>query len=90
MRTGTVALPDIEVTAWRTQAACRDVPVQVFYPEPTGRGAKYRAALAYCAVCPVTAECLREALQTEQVAARAHGVWGGTTPAQRQRLLAAR
>lgn len=38
-------------------------------------------ALALCGRCPVRAACLDYALDHEQ-----HGVWGGTTPAERRAL----
>jgi hypothetical protein len=38
-------------------------------------------ALALCASCPARALCLAYALEHEQ-----HGIWGGTTPAERDDL----
>lgn len=35
-----------------------------------------------CAGCPVIAECLERALRTGET----FGIWGGTTPEQRQRM----
>lgn len=56
----------------------------------TSDSAEERAAAGYlCRRCPVTRECLREALETKATA----GVWGGVdlegvTPAARRRMLA--
>jgi WhiB family transcriptional regulator, redox-sensing transcriptional regulator len=44
----------------------------------------------FCAGCPVTGECLQFALRTEKPGRyQSFGVWGGTTPRQRQALLRA-
>jgi hypothetical protein len=45
-------------------------------------------AIAVCAACPVREECLELALRNWAVGQ--HGVWGGTVPAERERLRAAR
>jgi len=51
-------------------------------------GVAVAAALAYCRVCPVRAPCLDLALTAElaQPYLRRYGIFGGTTPAQRDRL----
>ena len=46
------------------------------------------AAIAVCAACRVREECLELALRNWAVGQ--HGVWGGTVPAERERLRAAR
>jgi Transcription factor WhiB len=45
-------------------------------------------AIAVCAACRVREECLELALRNWAVGQ--HGVWGGTVPAERERLRAAR
>ncbi len=45
-------------------------------------------AIAVCAACPVRAECLELALRNWAVGQ--HGVWGGTVPAERERLRSGR
>ena len=45
-------------------------------------------AIAVCAACPVREECLELALRNWAVGQ--HGVWGGTVPAERERLRAGR
>jgi WhiB family redox-sensing transcriptional regulator len=42
------------------------------------------AALAVCGACPVRQECLELSLRNWTVGQ--HGVWGGTVPAERERL----
>jgi len=46
------------------------------------------AALAVCGACPVRQECLELSLRNWTVGQ--HGVWGGTVPAERERLRAGR
>jgi Transcription factor WhiB len=45
-------------------------------------------AIAVCAACRVRAECLELALRNWAVGQ--HGVWGGTVPAERERLRSGR
>lgn len=42
---------------WQDDAACRDVPVDVFFPPPMGP-ASYDAAKVICTSCPVRRDCL--------------------------------
>jgi WhiB family redox-sensing transcriptional regulator len=46
------------------------------------------SAIAVCSGCPVRAECLELAMRNWTVGQ--HGVWGGTVPADRERLRAGR
>lgn len=64
---------------WRDAAACRGMDTDVFFPL---RGEDVRAAKAVCADCPVSAECLDEALAEREVI----GVWGGTSERERRRI----
>ena len=64
---------------WRTRAACRGLPVALFYPTNTFIR---RRARAVCAVCAVQPECLEYALHLNE----RFGVWAGTTDKQRRRL----
>lgn len=52
-----MADPSIERLTWRHSAACRGADIALFYNEGPCTEAK-----AYCARCPVTAECLDDAL----------------------------
>ncbi|MGI9120634.1 MAG: WhiB family transcriptional regulator [Acidimicrobiales bacterium] len=68
---------------WMARAACRDHPEVDFLPSSPRRGipADVAPALAICAVCPVTAQCLAAAVEHGE-----SGVWGGTTERQRRLL----
>jgi len=46
------------------------------------------AALAVCGACPVRQECLELSLRNWTLGQ--HGVWGGTVPAERERLRVGR
>lgn len=81
---------------WRSRARCLDTDSELFYPDAelyVGRAALviYAAARAICQGrphqgCPVRKQCLEFALDTEQMV----GVWGGFTPADRERMLQTR
>jgi WhiB family redox-sensing transcriptional regulator len=70
-------------TAWMEQANCREVVPDTFFPESGSRG---RAALRICAGCLVKKDCLEYALANHI----AHGIWGGASERERQRIAAAR
>lgn len=75
---------------WRTEAACRAAPQYLFFPDSEasrpGGGAvadqDVADAKSYCKVCPVQAQCLQYALETNQQ----WGVWGGLMVTERNRL----
>lgn len=48
----------------------------------SGTGAQWWPALDLCKVCPVRAECLTYAWETDQE----YGIWGGLSPYSRTRL----
>jgi hypothetical protein len=73
---------------WRHRAACRDADPEIFFPVATTGPALARqeaAALAYCARCPVRAQCLAFALD-----ALPYGIAGGMTEDRRRTLRRAR
>jgi WhiB family transcriptional regulator, redox-sensing transcriptional regulator len=73
-----------ERTDWRDHAACRRLDPELFFPLSTS-GASLtgiEAARRVCQHCPVTAPCLRWALDHGQVS----GIWGGTTEEERSAL----
>ncbi len=74
---------------WQEQALCRDADPELFIGEDIRSGPLptkiERAAIAWCERCPVRQDCLEYALAHESRDTR-YGVWGGTTPLQRQRL----
>jgi hypothetical protein len=69
---------------WRQQAKCRDADPDMFFPEPSD-AATAVAAVAVCRSCPVTEQCLADALHTGE----RDGIRGGLTPRQRRPLLTA-
>ncbi|WP_278195763.1 WhiB family transcriptional regulator [Streptomyces cylindrosporus] len=70
---------------WVERAACRDADPDTFFPPAGGAEASDREAAAkrLCARCPVTRECLREALQHEE----GTGIWGGLSVRERREVL---
>ena len=78
---------------WRTWAACRDTDPATFYtPDiPLGRPTRgkpdpYAAARTICDGCPVTADCLTDAVTTGDP----YGFRGGKTPDQIGDIIARR
>lgn len=65
---------------WRSAAACREADLELFYSE---RESDEQEALAYCDRCPVLETCRAVALTDREE----HGVWGGTTGAERRRIF---
>jgi WhiB family redox-sensing transcriptional regulator len=65
---------------WQKDRACKDVPTELFFPE---RGESHKPALAICNECPVTAECLKYALDHGETV----GIYGATTGKQRRSML---
>lgn len=72
---------------WRAYAKCRGQDSETFFP-PEGRGAsrERNIAKAICRSCVVTQKCLDYALEHKIP----YGVWGGTTPRQRELIIRAR
>lgn len=64
------------------------MPTHIFYQHvQPGRGASQAAiahhqALTICHTCPVTTPCLHDALDNREE----YGIWGATTPQDRQAL----
>lgn len=83
-------LPDTKVGAadWMLQAACRDMPTEVFFPkENRGRAGNtglYDRARAICAECPVLAHCDAYATFVLPYQQSVQGVWGGLAPEERK------
>jgi WhiB family redox-sensing transcriptional regulator len=71
---------------WQGKAACRNTDTDAFFLPDAIRGprkkAREAAAKAICYACPVMENCLDWAL----AGGEAHGVWGGTTPEERERM----
>ena len=64
-------------TSWMAEGKCRELPPSTFFPSD---GVGVDAARRICAECPVRRSCLEYALEHDLV----HGIWGGTTPEDRQ------
>jgi WhiB family transcriptional regulator, redox-sensing transcriptional regulator len=72
---------DLVVTPWREAAACLSAPEVNFFPDRDDAVAVARAK-AVCAGCPVAAECLSWAIETNQT----EGIWGGHTAKERRAI----
>ncbi len=69
---------------WRSHAACKDTPVDTFFPERAegvDTAGAVREAKLICSSCPVREECLKEALEHREE----FGVFGGMTAKERDR-----
>jgi WhiB family transcriptional regulator, redox-sensing transcriptional regulator len=68
---------------WRSAAACLSADPDLFFPiSSRGLGEKQVVrAKMICGGCRVRQECLEFALAQDQL----YGIWGGTTPEDRQR-----
>jgi WhiB family redox-sensing transcriptional regulator len=68
---------------WRSVGACLSADPDLFFPISTIGPAEQQIARAktICAGCGVRQECLEFALTHDQT----YGIWGGTTPQDRQR-----
>jgi WhiB family transcriptional regulator, redox-sensing transcriptional regulator len=68
---------------WRSAGACLAADPDLFFPVSAGGPGRedIRRAKAMCARCPVRAQCLAFAEEN----AIGYGIWGGTTPDERER-----
>jgi WhiB family transcriptional regulator, redox-sensing transcriptional regulator len=68
---------------WRSAGACLSADPDLFFPiSMTGSAFEQIArAKAVCAGCTVRRQCLEFAMDHDQT----YGIWGGTTPEDRQR-----
>jgi len=75
--------PTRSAANWRSAGACLSADPDLFFPiSSTGPAEKQIArAKMICAGCAVRRECLEFALTLGQ----SYGIWGGTTPEDRQR-----
>ncbi|GAA2760919.1 WhiB family transcriptional regulator [Actinopolymorpha rutila] len=81
---GNTSRPPKAWTRWHEDAACADLPSQLFYGHETensaDRAAREAAATAVCEQCPVRCQCEAHAVTMPEP----YGVWGGTTEASRR------
>lgn len=76
-----------DTTSWDEGAACRGMDPDLWFPvSGHGKAHDWTNARAVCATCPVRAECLAYALDSEPVH-EGSGMWGGATPEERRDLL---
>lgn len=69
-----------DAQAWQNSALCRQIDSgDLFFPE---KGGSALEAKRICLACDVRAECLDYALTNDE----RFGVYGGTTPAERDKL----
>lgn len=69
----------------QVRISCRESDPDAWFPdEDNPLGNKYTMAKRLCAKCPVRDLCLEFALVNDEL----HGLWGGLTPRERQRLRA--
>jgi WhiB family redox-sensing transcriptional regulator len=64
---------------WTAEAVCARIDSEAWFPEV---GGSPKAAKAICRTCPVVAECLQWAMDTNE----RWGVWGATTYEDRIKL----
>jgi hypothetical protein len=69
-------------TRWHPHAACTQAGPDDFYDH------RSQAARRLCSTCPASEPCLWAALALEQILGYRHGIWGGTTAARRERIVA--
>jgi WhiB family redox-sensing transcriptional regulator len=75
---------------WRCRAACRTAPPGLFITAgDADDDPKYPPdeAKSYCNLCPVSSDCLKDALDHTTPTQRVIGIWGGLTEYQREQLL---
>ena len=70
-------------TEWRESRACATADPDLFFPVAARAVGSRQAneARRICAGCRVRRECLQFAMDMGE----SHGIWGGTTPEERQR-----
>ena len=68
------------MSSWYDLAACKGMG-HLMFPE-RGNAQQAYTAIAICETCPVTAECLASALETEE----RFGIWGGLTERRRREI----
>jgi len=78
-------LPELPeyIPAWMADALCAQTDPEAFFPP---KGGTVSHAKKVCATCPVRAECLAWALETDE----RFGYWGGKTERERRKLRQAR
>jgi len=74
---------------WDEHAACNGHDGDLWFPDiprgpkPDNTPDPWANARTICNTCPVKDDCLEHALSNDE----RHGMWGGTTPEERRRIL---
>lgn len=77
-----VTTASVTIPILTADALCAQFGPEMFFPKV---GHNAAAAKRICQVCPVRSECLQWALDNNEQA----GIWGGTSPAEREQLAKA-
>jgi WhiB family redox-sensing transcriptional regulator len=65
--------------SWQSQGECNGVDQSIMFPE---QGQSNAPARKLCAGCVVRRQCLEHAIDHHEE----YGIWGGTTPRERQAI----
>lgn len=78
-------IPEVQDRDWASKAACKSLPLSMFFPSAKGKAPKdpWAEPRKVCDRCPVRDDCLADALRDESVRG-AHGMRGGLTPSERR------
>lgn len=74
--------PGIRPGEWTDDAACDDQPQELFYPDDNAPPETWAVGKSVCARCEVRQQCLEYALKGREK----HGLWGGLTPRERNKV----
>lgn len=73
---------------WQNQGLCAEVGQAIFYLEKGDNATHGLHARTVCAACPVRRDCLLDALEhMDDYGPGVHGIWGSTSPDQREHFL---
>ena len=68
---------------WQTDAACHDLPLDLFFPSSGMQSLRnINVIKPFCLACPVHVECLAYALSHPDE----RGIWAGTTENDRRKI----
>lgn len=78
-----VAMADLPLIAasWHRYAYCRDTDPDLWFPD-RHEATKSIRAKQVCHECPVRTDCLAHAIDHTET----HGIWGATSPTDRQKI----
>lgn len=73
---------NIDRPDWVENAACYGIGWEIFFPERPDAKRYIAKAKKICDKCPVAAQCLEYAIETNSP-----GIWAGTGPRERQAII---